>query len=178
MKLFIHLIFLCFVPSLIYGLTSQPPLKVRAKVTCTDGTVEELSDVRINGSIDFIAYIKPEKVKATGEAEIVLGVNPRDNKIELQLSTIKSIVFKNPQISYIYQDPTRTAKETFKEVDIDGRPRLIANNWELKGLDAKSNVRDIKLTIVEKIEVTDTYNKEETCKSAPAGVASSAAEKK
>lgn len=174
MKLCIPSIALCLVPSLIYGFTSQPPLKVRAKVTCTDGTVEELNDVRINGSTDIVAYIKPEKVKATNETEVVLGVNPRDNSISLQLGPVKTIIFKNHRTSYVYQDPNKTTQDIFKEVEIDGKTRLIANNWKLQGLDAESNLRRIDLAIVEKIEVTETYNKEEACKPCPATSSSSA----
>lgn len=167
MKIFIALMILCILPSSAYGFGTQvPALMVRATITCTDGTVEELSDVRINGSTDIIVYTKPEKVKGATKSEVILEINPRENSVgPLQLSTMKSVILKNPHVSYIYQDPTKTAKDIFKEVEIDGTPRLIPNNWKLHGIDKESHQRNINLDIVEKIIVTETYTKTDTtCK--------------
>ncbi len=167
MKIFITLSTLCILPSSAYGFGTQAPaLMVRATITCTDGTVEELSDVRINGSTDVIVYTKPEKVKSIAKSEIILEINPRENSVgPLQLSTMKKVLLKNPHVSFIYQDPTKAGKDIFKEIEIDGTPRLIPNNWKLHGTDKESHPRNINLDIIEKIIVTETYTKaESTCK--------------
>lgn len=165
MKIFINIAILSLISGFAHGFgTNAPALEVQATVTCTDGTVAVLQKLNINGTTDMIVYMKPEKVKSSSQSEVILEINPHDNSVgPLQLSSMKNIIFKNPQISYIYQEPSKASKNIYKEIEVDQKSYLIGNNWKLHGIDAETHQqRKIDLHIVEKIAITEVRAKSNT----------------
>jgi len=158
---------LSLLPQLVYGFGSQAPAQaVDAQITCSDGTVQMLNGITLNGTTDLMVYVKPEKTKSKTNNEIMLEFDPHSNNLQKSLLSLKTITLTNKSITYVYQDEKYAkngngTKHKFHEVEIDGSSFLIADGNKLHGKDKDKSPHSIDLNIVEKIMITNLYTKGE-----------------